>query len=152
MSSDTRLIIGMVVAVIVAMGVVVAVVLGTVLSSQILHNGTQVRDLATRIDDHRDVHASIHTAIQALRGELAARGDAGLVDEMRRDHRRLHDRMHNIENELSDVDQSIRRLRSDDAATQALNERLQSIQNELERMNRNLQNPHVAGARNASPE
>lgn len=85
MSSDTKLIISMVIAVIVATGVVAAVVLGTVLSSQILHNGTQVRDLATRIDDHRDVHASIHTAIEVLRGELAARGDAGLVDEMRRD-------------------------------------------------------------------
>lgn len=114
---------------------------GTVLGSQILHNGAEIRNLATRVDDARDdFHASVRAEIQALRSELAARVGPGHVDEMRRDHRRLHERMHNLEHELSEVDQSMRGLRSDIATTQSLNEHLQDIQKQLERFNQTQQN------------
>ena len=141
MSSETRLILGMVIAAIVATGTVVAVVVGTVLGSQILHNGTQIRNLATRIDNARDAsYADVRKEIQALRSELAARVGPGHVDEMRRDHRRLHDRMHNIEHELSEVDQSLEGLRSDSATTQPLNHRLQTIESKLEQLIQSQQN------------
>ena len=128
MSSDTKLVLGMVIAAIVATGVVVAVVVGTVLGSQILYNGTEIRSLAIRIDEARDdFHASVRAEIQALRSELAARVGPGHVDEMRRDHRRLHERMHNLEHELSEVDQSVRGLHSDIPTMQSLNKYLQDI-------------------------
>ena len=141
MSSDTKLILGTVIAAIVATGIVVAVVVGTVLGSQIVHNGMHVRELAKRIAEHRDhSHAGLRTEIRALRSELAAGVGPDLVDEMRRDHRRLHDRMHNVEHELSEVDRSVKGLRPDTSTTRTLNERLQHIEDELEKVNRNLQN------------
>ena len=113
MSGETKLIVGMIVAAIVATGIVVTIVVGTVLGSRILHNGTQIQNLATRIaDEQDDLYASVRSEIQALRSELAARVGPGHVDEMQRDHRRLEDRMHNLEHELSKVDQSVRGLLS----------------------------------------
>ncbi len=141
LSSDTKWILGIVIAVIVAQGVVVGVVVGTVLGSQILHNGTEIRRLATRIAEPRsDFCERVHAQIQALRSEIAAGVGPDLVDEVRRDHRRLHDRMHNIERELSDVDRSVRGLRSGTTTTQRLDERLQNIENKLEGLTRSLQN------------
>ena len=146
MSNDAKLLLGMVIATGIA-----TVVVGTVLGSQIVHNGMQVRELAKGIAEHRDhFHAGVRTEIQALRSELAAGVGPGigpdLVDEVRRDHRRLHDRMHNIERELSEVDQSVRGLRLDTSTTRSLNERLKDIQNELQKVNRNLQTPNRAPA------
>ena len=147
MSNDAKFILGTVIAAIVATGIVVAVVVGTVLGSQIVHNGMQVRELAKGIAEHRDhFHAGVRTEIQALRSQLAAGVGPDLVDEVRRDHRRLYDRMHNLEQELSEVGQSVRGLRHDTSTTRTLKERLMDIQNELEKVNRNLQNPNPAPA------
>lgn len=144
MSNETKLILGMVIAAIVATGIVIAVVVGTVLGTQILHNGTQIRNLATRIaDEQDDRYASVHTQIQVLRSELAAGVSPDLVDKVRRDHRRLHDRLHNIERELSDVYRSVRGLRSGTATTQRLNHQLQNIGTKLEQLNQSLQ--RIAG-------
>ena len=81
-----------------------------------------------------------------MRSQLAAGVGPDLVDEVRQDHRRLYDRMHNLEQELSEVGQSVRGLHHDTSTTRTLKERLMDIQNELEKVNRNLQNPNRAPA------
>lgn len=135
---DTKLIIGMVVAAIVVTGIVVAVMVGTVLGTQILHNGAEIRQLATRIADERDdLLASVRVEIGALRSELAAQVGPSHIEEVRRHYRHLNDRMYNMEHELSEVVRSVAGLRSDTSTARNLQERLQNIERMLEQLKRN---------------
>ena len=146
LSKDTMLI----VAAIAITGIVVAVI-GTVLGNQIVHKSTEFRHLAARIDEQRDaLCASVVAEIQALRDELAAGGDADVVDQVGM-LRRLDERLHNIEHELSEVEQSVVGLRSDTAKTQPLSQRLQSIHDELEKMNQSVQNANRSASAATHP-
>lgn len=130
---------GMVVVAIVATGIVVAIVVGTVMGTQILHNGTQIQQLATHVADEHHHYAGLLAEIQALRSELAARVGPGHIHEIQQDHRRLDDRMHNIEHELSRIDRSVKGLPTNAPATRESLDRLRKIEDTLEQVNRHLQ-------------
>ena len=97
MSTDTKAIIGTVVA--------AAVSLGGLLSMQLAGVNTRIDDVNTRIDD-------VNTRIDDVRTELIDRIDAVEADlsEVRNDLRRMDDRLRAVEIAFGKVDQRLETL------------------------------------------
>ena len=101
MSTDTKAIIGTVVA--------AAVSLGGLLSMQLAGVNTRIDDVNTRIDD---VRTELIDRIDALRTELIDRIDAveANLSEVRNDLRRMDDRLRAVEIAFGKVDQRLETL------------------------------------------
>ncbi len=103
MSTDTKAIIGTILATAIALGGL----LGGMTINRIGDVETEVRRLNTRIDNvHTDLSTQIDDQISDLRSELTGRIDR-LRDEMLENYHRLDGRMRTIEQGFARIDQRL---------------------------------------------
>ncbi len=99
MTTDTKAIIGTILA--------TAIALGSLVMNRIGNVETEVRRLNTRIDNvHTELSAQIDDRIDGLRDELTGRIDR-LRDEMLENYHRLDERMRTIEQGFARIDQRL---------------------------------------------